>query len=160
MKKAVLITLMSASVTISADIGPPTDIPAQSRGASRVVLGQVLDVQSRFASNQFGDQLIVSDVLVDVLETMKGSPQSRLYVALEGGTVGDLTLKVSDLPALQPGERAVFFLEGQEGAPLRPHGRGRGILKLAQDDRVQGSSTTLGDLRREIRSALGQGGRK
>jgi hypothetical protein len=160
MKKTVLLTLVSASVTISADIGPPIDIAAQSRGASRVVLGQVLDVQSRFASNQFGDQLIVSDVLVDVLETMKGSPQSRLYVALEGGTVGDLTLKVSDLPALQPGERAVFFLEGQDGIPLRPRGRGRGILKLAQDDHVQGSSQTLGDLRREIRSALGQGGRK
>ena len=159
MKLAALITLMCASVAISADSGPPTDIRGQSRGASRVVVGQVLDIQSRFASNRFGDQLIVSDVLVDVLETMKGSPQSRLYVALEGGTVGDLTLKVSDLPALKPGERAVFFLDGADGTPLLPRGRGRGILKLAQDDRVQGSALTLGDVRREIRSALGQGGR-
>lgn len=159
MKHAVMMALICASVAVSADSGPPIDIRAQSRGAARVVVGQVLDIQSRFASNQFGDQLIVSDVLVDVLETMKGSPQSRLSVALEGGTVGDLTLKVSDLPVLKPGERAVFFLDGADGSALLPHGRGRGILKLAEDDHVQGSAVTLGDVRREVRSALGQGGR-
>jgi hypothetical protein len=158
-KQFALTAILCASVSVSADIGPPTDIGAQARGASRIVVGQVLDVQSRFSSNRFGDQLIVSDLIVDVLEIMKGSAQSRISVALEGGTVGDLTLKVSDLPALKAGERAVFFLDGDAGTPFLPHGRGRGIFKLAQDDRVEGTSVTLGDVRRAVRSALAQGGR-
>ena len=73
------------------------------------------------------------------------------------GTVGELTLKVSDLPQLERGERAVFFLEGEE--PFQPHGRGRGLLRLTSEDRVEGNNATLGDVRGEIRSALAQGGR-
>jgi hypothetical protein len=159
MKHVVLIALLCASVAVSADIGPPIDIGVQARGAAQIVVGQVIDVQSRFASNQFGDQLIVSNVLVDVLETMKGAAQARVYVAIEGGTVGGLTLKVSDMPELKAGERAVFFLDGSGTGALPPRGRGRGILKLAQDDRIEGSAVTLADLRQAVRSALGRGGR-
>jgi hypothetical protein len=159
MQRAVLMAILGASVAVSADIGPPTNIPAQARGSSRIVVGQVLDVQSRFETNRFGDQLIVSNVLVDVFEILKGPEQARIYVAVEGGTVGDLTLKVSDLPELKAGERAMFFLDDDAGA-LLPRGRGRGILKLSQDDRVEGSAATLSDVRQQVRDALGQGGRE
>ena len=119
----------------------------------------MIDVHAQFETNNFGDQLIVSTALVEVLETLKGNPSATLSVSVEGGTVGDLTLKVSDLPAMHTGDRAVFFLDQGAGGNHVPHLRGRGILKLADTDRIEGSTLTLAELRQQVRGALGQGAR-
>jgi hypothetical protein len=80
-------------------------------------------------------------------------------VAVEGGTVGDLTLKVSDMPALNSGDRAVFFLDddGNGNGNHIPHDRGRGVLKLTEADRVEGTTLTLDAVREQIREGLGRG---
>jgi hypothetical protein len=117
----------------------------------------VLDVRAQFATNRFGDQLIVSTAVLEVDETLKGAPATTLEVEVEGGTVGDLTLKVSDLPSLEAGERGVFFLDAGRGGVNLPHDRGRGILKLTQGDQVQNSGLTLAQLRQQIRAAIGGG---
>ena len=44
---------------------------------------------------------IVSNVLLDVSETLKGAPAAQFRMAVKGGAVGDLTLRVSDLPTVQ-----------------------------------------------------------
>jgi hypothetical protein len=146
-----------AFVSLSADIAPPTDLPSRARGAARIVVARVTDVRAQFASNQFGDQLIVSTAVLEVAETLKGAPASVLQMEFEGGTVGDLTLKVSDLPSLAPGERAVFFLDASTGAGFQPHDRGRGILKLSSDDEVENTSMTLANVRQQVSDALGAG---
>jgi hypothetical protein len=152
-----LLGVLSAVLPLSADIGPPTDIPSRAKGAGRIVVGRILDVRAQFATNRFGDQLIVSTAVLEIVETLKGAPAATLEVEVEGGTVGDLTLKVSDLPSLQAGERAVFFLDAGRGGANLPHDRGRGILKLTEADQVQNSSLTLEQLRQQIRSAIGGG---
>ena len=144
-----------AFVSLSADIAPPKDIPSRAQGAGRIVVARVADVQAQFASNEFGDQLIVSTAQLEVSETLKGASASVLDVEYEGGTVGDLTLKVSDLPSLEPGERAVFFLDAGRGASFLPHDRGRGILKLSETDEVENSSMTLSEVREQVREAVG-----
>jgi hypothetical protein len=121
-------------------------------------VARVADVQSRFALNRFGDQLIVSSVLLDVVETLKGSQAATVRVDIEGGTVGDLTLRVSDLPMLRVGERGVFFLDAANGTHT-PHDRGRGILKLSPVDRIEGTTVTLDAVRQQVRAGLGRGGR-
>ena len=90
-----------------------------------------------------------------VNETLKGPHVPSMSVLVEGGTVGDLTMDVSDLPSLQPQERAVFFLaEGRPGDPdYRPHGRGLGILTLDATDHITGSDVTLDDVRRAVRES-------
>ena len=153
----VVVACASAIVSISADIAPPTDVPSRARGASRIVVARVADVRARFASNEFGDQLIVSTAVLEVAETLKGAPASVLEIEFEGGTVGDLTLKVSDLPSLEPGERAVFFLDAGRGPAFLPHDRGRGILKLSQGDEVESTSMTLENVRQQVRDAVGVG---
>jgi len=150
-----MLGLVCAVLPLSADIGPPTDIASRARGAGRIVVARVLDVRAQFATNRFGDQLIVSTAVVEVEETLKGAAATTLQVEVEGGTVGDLTLKVSDLPTLAPGERAILFLDNGNGNVLRPHERGRGILKLSQEDRVDNSDITLADVRRQVRAAIG-----
>jgi hypothetical protein len=149
-----MLGVVSAVLPLSAEIGPPSDIQSRSRGAGRIVVATVADVRAQFATNRFGDQLIVSTAVLEVTETLKGAPASTLEMEFEGGTVGDLTLKVSDLPSLAPGERAVFFLDAGSGQALVPHGRGRGILKISTGERIENSSVSLTDLRQQIRDAL------
>lgn len=140
-----------------ADVGPPVDVASQARGAGKVVVARIIDLRAQFETNRFGDQLIVSHAVLEVLETLKGAPQTVENVAVEGGTVGDLTLRVSDLPSLKEGERAVFFLDAANGGENQPHGRGRGIMKLTEGDHVDGSPLSLDDVRRQVRGALSQG---
>ena len=154
---AVAMVCISAS-TVRAEVGPPTDVAAHSRGAGKVVVARVSTVHSSFATNRFGDQLIVSNAVLEVLETLKGNPQAVTTVTVEGGTVGDLTLRVSDMQELKEGDRAVFFLD-DDGTGHVPHGRGRGILKLDDGDKVQGSNLTLQQVKDAVRGANGMGGR-
>ena len=46
---------------------------------------------------------------------------------IEGGSLDGFTLRVSDLPALQPGDRAVFFLDETDTPVYQPHLRGKGF---------------------------------
>jgi hypothetical protein len=139
--------------TLSADIGPPIDVGARARGAREIVVATVVEVESAFAVNEYGDQLIVSHGLLQVHETMKGAHAAALQIVVEGGTVGDLKLEVSDIPALEPGDRAVFFLDRTPSGTRQLHGRGLGLLKLDSNDRVLGNGLTLDEVRRSVRSA-------
>jgi len=160
MKKVfVAAALTCISAVVSAQTGAPADLPTQARAAKRIVVGRVLDVQGQFQKNRFGDQLIVSNVLLEVSETMKGEPAPLVRLAVEGGTVGDLTLRVSDLPELHPGDDGVFFLDDDGNGGHVPHDRGRGLLKLSPAGRVEGTTLTVDDIRQQVRGALGQGAR-
>jgi hypothetical protein len=152
-----LFSVSAASAT--AEVGPPTDLATHARGAGKVVVARVTDVHSTFATNRFGDQLIVSNAVLEVVETLKGAPQAVTTVTVEGGTVGDLTLRVSDMQELKAGDRAVFFLD-DDGSGNVPHGRGRGILKLDDGDKVKDSNLTLAQVKDAVRGANGNGNAK
>ncbi len=94
--------------------------------------------------------VIVSEILLEVEETLKGSPDRLVWLDLEGGTLGGITLRVSDLPEIKVGERGVFFLD-RGSANFAPHLRGQGILKLDPQNIVTGSSLRLDDIRRMAR---------
>ena len=152
-----LIACLSVTAELGAQSVPAPPLAARAQAATRIVVGEVRDVQSRFATNRFGDQLIVSDVAFEVAETLKGPAETTMRIAVEGGTVGGLTLSVSDLPTFTPGDRAVLFLDAENGT-LVPHDRGRGLLKVSPAGVIEGSTVTLEQVRREVVSAL-RGGR-
>ena len=79
--------------------------------------------------------------------------QAAVDVEIEGGTIGDLTLRVSDLSPVAPGDRAVFYLERTARGALVPHLRGQGMLRLDRSNRVPGSSLTLDEIRRTVADA-------
>ena len=155
MKKFGLIGLVVCATvtTLSAEIGPPVDVGARARGAREIVVATVAEVESAFAVNEYGDELIVSHGLLQVHETMKGAHAAALQVVVEGGTVGDVKLEVSDMPTLEPGDRAVFFLDRTPSGTRQLHRRGLGMLKLDSTDRVLGNGLTLDDVRRAVQSA-------
>ena len=152
-----LATILIACVgtaTVSAGQGQPVTIEERAAGAERVVVANVSDIQSAFEVNSHGDQVIVSRMQLLVAETLKGPAVSAVPFAMEGGTVDGLTMRVSDLPTMQVGERAVFFLDSDASGIFQSHGRGLGILKVDASNHVSGSNLTLDDLRAMVRSAV------
>ena len=121
-----------------------------------MIVGHVSSVDPVWRTNDFGDRLITSIVHVAIEETLKGASQQSVDVEIEGGTIGSLTLRVSDLETFTPGERAVFYLEHSRRGTLVPHLRGLGIQKVDQAGRIRGSTVTLDEVRREVRAAAGR----
>jgi hypothetical protein len=143
--------LMLASGGASlASPGQAVPIPDRARGAERIVVATVAATNARYERNDFGDDLIVTRAQLAVEEVIKGH-QGPVTLAIEGGTVEGITLRVSDLPEIKTGERAVFFLAPGANGEFKPHLRGQGILKLDSGNRVQGSSLTVDEVRRLAR---------
>jgi hypothetical protein len=152
---AIAVILVGGSIPVAAEISQP-DLSALTRGAKRVVVATVIDVDPVFQSNEFGDQLIVSRTHLRVDEVLKpgqtGESQT-VVMEVEGGTIGDLTLTVSDLPVLARGERAVIFLQENSRGAVVPHERGHGILELDASDHVKGTGLALAAVRRAVAAA-------
>lgn len=150
--------LVAASLAVSstplvAAGGRPVDIPERARGASAVVVARTTEVTPVWQTNEFGDLLIVSQVQLQVEETLKGTPPGNLWLSVDGGTLNGLTLRVSGLPTMAVGERAVFFVDEAPNGSHKPHLQGLGILKLDSTDTVQGSRLLLRDIRSMVRGA-------
>src|SRR5262245_57116595 len=143
--------LVASTARVLAQDATPVPLAERARGAERVVVGSVASVGPVWRVNEFGDRLIVSVVRVAVSETLKGPAQPTVDVEVEGGSIGDITLRVSDQVSFAPGERAVFYLKRNARGAFVPHLRGQGLLKLDRSDRVQDSSVTLETIRRESR---------
>ena len=144
-----------AAVIVSAQSGPqPSDISERSRLASRVVVAAVRDVTGRFGTNARGDRLIYSDVLLEVSETLKGAATQVLTMTVEGGEVGDLKLSVSHMPAVQRGDRGLYFLERSPRGEWVPHRGELGVLKIVAADRLENSQLTLSQAKLLVRGAV------
>jgi hypothetical protein len=140
----------------SAIIAQRLNVPAAERasGAEQVVVGHVGSVTPVWQDNDFGDRLIISVLHVIVDETLKGPAQSAVDVEVEGGTIGSLTLKVSDLDTFARGDRGIFYLQHNRRGGLVPHRRGVGLQKLDGTGRVMGSGVTLDQVRRDVRAGV------
>jgi hypothetical protein len=122
-------------------------------GAQSAVVGKVESVTPRWHRNQWGDELIVSRLTVDVVETLRGASARKLQIDVEGGTLGGLTLQVGHQVALEAGDRAVFILDEVQPGLHAPHGKAQGLLRLGPHDRVEGTSATLAEVRAAARAA-------
>ena len=149
---------LAVGVSAAAGTGSqPVGIQERAQGAAQVVVATVAETTARYERNEFGDELIITYAKLAVEEAIKGTADEKT-LSLEGGTVEGITLRVSDLPALSKGERAVFFLKQKGNGTFEPHLRGQGILKLDERDHVRGSSLTLDEVRRMARSGAEHGG--
>ena len=145
---ALVACLGAGTVHTAASSGHIATLDERIEGSQKVVIASARSVSARWRENTYGDRLIVSRVLLDVEETVKGPATSNaIWMDLEGGTLDGFTLRVSDLPTVEPGERAVFFLDQNEDGTTTPHLRGQGILKLDSNNIVTGSSLRVDDIR-------------
>lgn len=149
--KVFAITLCAAMSANAAD-SRQVDVPTRTRGAGKVVVAKAVSVTPAWRTTEHGDRLIVSQVALQVEETFKGTPASTMWLEVEGGTIDGLTLAVSSLTPMKAGDRAVFFLDETSSGMHLPHLKGMGIMKLDTNNRIQGSSLSLDEVRRLVRS--------
>lgn len=148
------------AATVGASVDAPLDVGRHARGATKVILATVIGVHAALGENTSGDRLILSHVTLRVDETMKGAHEAVLVVTLEGGTVGNLTLDVSDMPKMEKGQRAVLFLLSTPGGVYVPYGRGSGVIRLGADNRAIGADVTVDDIRSAVAAAQAGNGRQ
>jgi hypothetical protein len=150
---AVVVALV-ATPALRAASQRPVELPERFRGADHAVVAHVAGAAARFERNKWGDELIVTRLRLQVDEVLKGAPAAFVELDVEGGTLGDLTLEVSDMPSLHQGDRGVFFLKrSADSGAFVPHLRGQGIVRLDNMDRVPGTSLTLDTIRQAGRAA-------
>jgi hypothetical protein len=131
---------LCATVSAIAADSRQVDLPTRTRGASKVVVAKAVSVTPAWRTTAHGDRLIVSDVALQVEETLKGTPASLMWLEVEGGTIDGLTLAVSSQTPMKVGERAVFFLDETSSGLHLPHLKGMGILKLDANDRIRAAA--------------------
>lgn len=142
-----VVALLGAVDASFAESRRPVTIQERFRTADSAVVARIAQVRAAYERNEWGDELIVSHTVLSVEEALKGAPGNAVSFDVEGGTVGEMTLRVSDMPEVKVGDRGVFFLKrGRSGAHV-PHLRGQGILLLDDANRVRGTNLTLDDVR-------------
>ena len=151
MRTTIACTLAIVSVvgaSLIADTTVPANLATRLRGASRTVVGSVARLEPRMVRTPRGDELIVTRTWFRVEEALKGRADTYLAVDVEGGTLGDISMRASDITPFVVGERAVVMVEPTADGGWRPHRRGLGLLRLSPDNRVRDLGVSLADVRR------------
>ena len=148
-----LVVVASLAATAPAQADQSAHLAKALKEADQVVVGQVSAVDAAWKVNAHGDQLIVSRAWIRTEESLKGNAASDVPVEIEGGTVGDVTLKVSDMPTLKRGDRAVFILKRTPNGDMVPYGRGAGVLHVSPDGAVRAAGMPLDKVRQLARQS-------
>jgi len=107
-----------------------------SRDADAVVHGVVRRAESRWSGD---GRRIVTDVEIEVSESLKGTWGSTVLVTHPGGQVGELGQVVHGLGSFRPGEEVVIFLR-KRGDSFRLAGGAQGKYQV---QRTEDGATVL-----------------
>lgn len=96
--------------------------------AETIFFGEVVDQRSSWQENRDG-RVIVTRVTFKIFQTLKGREAIQTQLEFLGGTIGDVTMAVEDVPQFRIGDRDILFVN-TEGRPVSPivgvvHGRFR-----------------------------------
>jgi hypothetical protein len=112
--------------------------------ADQVVVARVLALNSHY-----DDQgQIVTDVSMQVEDSVKGdiAPGAAVMVRRQGGTVGDIGMRVSGEPSFVVGETVLLFGARASGGVLRPVGMSQGALRVFEKDGARWARSANGGL--------------
>jgi len=106
------------------------------RSSEFVFQGRVVDKRAEFDKRG----AIKTYVTFEVLDVYKGAYSGRtLQLPFLGGTIGDLTMKISDLEPPNVGETGIYFVESMSNPPAHPlYGwdQGHFLVRTNQTDRT------------------------
>ncbi len=148
------IAALSASATT---VIPPTFDELVGR-AELIFEGTVKDVRAQWVG-EGAQRHIMTYVTFDVAENVKGQASSSYTLQMLGGTVGDVTMEVTDTPKFVPGDREILFVEnnGQQFVPLVGIMHGRFHIAPNAQTGVEILTDEHGDTLRDI-ATLGHEG--
>ena len=105
--------------------------------AEVILLGEVRDIRSDWSMDR---SLILTTASIRIKEIWKGRIDPRdIMIQLEGGQVGDISLRVSDVPRFRLGEMAVVFLQAIPD-PTHPRNTVRAAISAAPVFSVYGKA--------------------
>ncbi len=94
----------------STTVVPPTFEEMTDR-ADLVFIGKVAGSRSEWRSVGT-DRVIFTLIEFETQEVLKGNADARLTLEFLGGTVGEVTLDVAEVPKFNAGDRVLLFVEG------------------------------------------------
>lgn len=125
------------------------------READLALIGQATSVVSNYVTNEWGDQLILSDVGIRIEETLIGATGDDRKLKLRGvksGTVDEMTMYSSDAPLFVEGERFVLFLATLPDGSVEVIGGNIGKALIDGSGYIPQFERTLEQLRGDIQS--------
>lgn len=108
---AVFASILTAAPGQASQLAPES--PDHLAAAPRIVVADVLAAQSRWNAQ---GTLIVTDYTLHRVEALRGHFEDRFVLTQGGGTVGEDTHQLSDLPVLRAGARYLLILNAQDNA--------------------------------------------
>ncbi|MCX6568291.1 MAG: matrixin family metalloprotease [Candidatus Aminicenantes bacterium] len=88
-----------------------TKVDPAERAASHILLGRVEGADGFYGVTERGDNLIYSRVRVKADKWLKGKNGNSVEFVVEGGSVGDVGLRVSDIPEFSKGQTVKLYLK-------------------------------------------------
>ncbi len=107
-------------------------------GAREIFIGQVVARQSHWVDTREG-RAIVTLVTFSIEESLKGGLQTQTSLEFLGGTVGDVTLHVAEMPEFRVGDHDLLFV-GNRNAVSPIIGFMHGRFRIAFDP-IRGVAT-------------------
>lgn len=106
--------------------------------------GEVTAIENK----ETGPRRIHTLVTLTILDVIKGEyPSDSITLSFLGGTVGDVTLTVSDMVVPQVGEHGIYFVESLERLQVHPlYGWSQGHFLVETDDSGTDRVLTNGEL--------------
>ena len=111
MKRAALVVLLLFWLFITPAFTMMIKLPLQwlTQAADVIILGDVEDIRCEWSLNK---EIILTVTTLKIKEVWKGNVRySRVFIQTPGGKIGDLGLRVSDVPVFQKGEEVLVFLK-------------------------------------------------
>jgi hypothetical protein len=126
--KSVLAIALMVGVSAGATSMLRVDLPELTRASELVVRAKVKSQASRWTQDRLR---IVTDVQLEVEESLKGSTSKRtITVQQPGGVVGDIGQLVHGLASFKEGDEVVVFLSHKGGEIYAVTGLGQGKYKV------------------------------
>jgi hypothetical protein len=131
---AILTAVLLIGVPAAATTMLRINLPELSQKADTIVHGTVRRMESRWSGDR---RRIVTDVEIEVTETLKGQAGSTVLLIQPGGQVGDIGQMVHGLATFTPGEEVVVFLDrhGANAFRVTAMAQGKYQVRRASDNR-------------------------
>jgi len=132
MRRLFLLALSAAAFALPAHASTFIFAPQRDlvRDAAAIVQGKVISTSSFW--NETG-QVIVTEALVQVEETILGKAPSVVIVRTFGGQVGNFVVEAHGFPTFRAGENQLLFLEAEKDGHSRVLGYQQGQFRIQSD---------------------------
>ena len=98
--------------------------------SGRIVIGKCISRESRWNDR---NTLILTTARFTVSEPLKGSNDGFVSVVTVGGTLDGITQTVSGMPAFEPEEEVLLFLEASKNGDWQPLGLAQGKFRILRN---------------------------